>query len=136
MTNDPIDLYAVLTFIRHPTVLEFTFKDFKARYKGVKDKDDKAGRRDKKGRTVKNAKKVKGDKNKQTEFDVEWVGTLLNQSMRSWGYKDKLFGHLLTNIPGPKIVDLSISLSLPESVIYSVVEKRLDELMEQKTQEN
>lgn len=138
MTNDPTDLYSVLTFIRHPSVLELTFKEFKACYKGggKTKKDTKAVRKGKGGKNAKIAKKAKGDKNDKKEIDVEWVGTLLHESMRSWRYEDELFGHHLTEIPDPTIVDQSLELSVPERVIYSVVGKRLQVLAKGKSDDD
>lgn len=137
MTNDPTDLYSVLTFVRHPKVLGLDFKEFRARYKGGEKKEkndlsDKTGRKGKRGKNVKNAtKKLKDDK--KPEINIEWVGTLLHESMRSWKYEDELFGQVLTNIPDPTIIDLTLDLSVPEKVIYSVVYNRLRELAGKKS---
>ncbi|KAG9529801.1 P-loop containing nucleoside triphosphate hydrolase protein, partial [Aureobasidium melanogenum] len=139
MTNDPTDLYSALTFIRHPKVSQLTFKDFKDHYRGKNknDKNDKNGRR---GRGVKGSRGDRGsrrgrksvvdkaDKDQKKMIDFEWVATILHECMRSWKYEDELFGHPLTKIPEPNIIDERRDFSLPESVIYSVVQTRLEQL--------
>ncbi|KAH0174533.1 P-loop containing nucleoside triphosphate hydrolase protein, partial [Aureobasidium melanogenum] len=144
MTNDPTDLYSVLTFISHPKVSEFTFKEFKAKYNGKKKKDKthknnkdvKKGRRGRNGKKLKNDKGEKNEKDEKKAIDFEWVGTLLHESMRSWKYEDELFGHPLTKIPDPIIKEMSRELSVPERVIYSIVWKRLRQLAEEKADED
>lgn len=142
MTNDPTDLYSVLTFVRHPKVSQLTFKDFKDHYRG-KNKNDKNDKNDKNGRrgrgvrgsrggrgSRKGKKSVigKGEKEQKKMIDYEWVAAILHECMRSWKYEDELFGQPLTKIPEPNIVDERRDLSLPESVIYSVVRDRLEQL--------
>ncbi|KAI4728460.1 hypothetical protein E4T49_03739 [Aureobasidium sp. EXF-10728] len=103
MTNDPADLYSVLTFIRHPEVIKLTLKEFKAYYIG----------------------NSKTSKNNIEEIDLEWLATLLSRCMRVWAYTNKLFGRKLTEILDPIIKNIRRDLSKPERIIFSVVRKRL-----------
>ncbi|KAI5199238.1 hypothetical protein E4T39_06344 [Aureobasidium subglaciale] len=100
MTNSPEDLFSLLTFMGHPEVLNLTFAEFKARHKG----DDKNG------------------------IDAKWISGLLENCMSRWTYDDELFGRPLIGIPKPSIVDRVEELSPAESIIYSVVCDRLQQL--------
>ena len=137
MFNDPTDLYSVLDFVRHPTVLKLTFKGFKTLYKGVEDSDDdvilKKDKKEPKDQGDKKAKKYKRRKKSTNakadkKINHEWVATLLHQSMRSWTYEDELFGYPLTIIPDSVTSEHSRNLSVPERAIYSVVHDRLKEV--------
>ncbi|KAI4722237.1 hypothetical protein E4T48_01443 [Aureobasidium sp. EXF-10727] len=106
MTNDPTDLYSVLTFIRLSKVIKLTFKEFKVHYRGT-------------GNNSRNYKRA---------INFEWVATLLHESMRVWAYEDELFGQKLTDIPDPIMIDLCKKPSVLESIIYSVIRGRLEQL--------
>lgn len=96
--------------------------------KGRNDNNVLAGRQGTRGRNSKNGKIVKRDKHEETEVDIEWVGTILHESLRSWKYEDELFGHQLVELPDSTIIDQCLELSVPERVIYSVLVNRLKNL--------
>ncbi|KAH0367383.1 P-loop containing nucleoside triphosphate hydrolase protein, partial [Aureobasidium melanogenum] len=97
MTNNPTDLYSVLTFVRDPQVLNLTQKEFNDMYKGPS----------------------------KNEIDVDWISSRLHSNMSRWTLQDDLFGRPLINIPKSVVKDLCVELSVPEMIIYLVLHERL-----------
>ncbi|KAG9842966.1 P-loop containing nucleoside triphosphate hydrolase protein, partial [Aureobasidium melanogenum] len=97
MTNNPTDLYSVLTFVRDPQVLKLTQKEFNDMYKGPS----------------------------KNEINVDWISSRLHSNMSRWTLQDDLFGRPLINIPKSVIKYLCVKLSVPEMIIYLVLHERL-----------
>lgn len=97
MTNNPTDLYSVLTFVRDPIVLKLTQKEFNDEYKGPS----------------------------KNEINVDWISGRLHSNMSRWTLQDDLFGRPLIKLPTSVIKDLCVELSVPEMIIYVVLHERL-----------
>jgi SNF2 family DNA or RNA helicase len=100
MTNNPTDLYSVLTFVRDPEVLKLTLKEFNDYYKGASKKD----------------------------INVKWLAKTLQRCMSRWTLSATLFGRPLVDLSKPIVIDICRELSVPEMVIYSTLRDRLKAL--------
>ncbi|KAH0354796.1 P-loop containing nucleoside triphosphate hydrolase protein, partial [Aureobasidium melanogenum] len=100
MTNDPADLYSPFIFVRHPDIVNLTFKEFKTNCK------------------------VKGNDGKD-KVNIEWLSPILFEAMRFWVYEDTLFGRQLVEWPDSMAFELCKEFSAPERIIYSVVRRRI-----------
>ncbi|KAI4854714.1 hypothetical protein E4T45_03858 [Aureobasidium sp. EXF-8846] len=109
MTNNPTDLYSVLTFVRDPEVLELTIKESNDHYKGASKKD----------------------------INVKWLAKTLQRCMSRWTLSATLFGRPLVDLSKPIVIDICRDLSVPEMIIYSTLRDRLKALaLERSTDPN
>lgn len=97
MTNNPTDLYSVLTFVRDPIVLKLTQKEFNDEYKGPS----------------------------KDEINIDWISSRLHSNMSRWTLQDILFGRPLIKLPTSVFKDICVELSIPEMIIYVVLHERL-----------